>query len=76
MPAPSVSFVVIPDTDIDPDSPITATLMTSIRNDLQHLREWLGHNYTPAQAHTHNGVDSAALPGNSAGALQAFLTLR
>lgn len=76
MAAPSVAFTVIPDGDIDPDSPITTTLMTSIRDDLQHLREWLGHGFTPAQAHTHNGVDSAALPGNAMGAIQSFLYLR
>lgn len=76
MAAPSVSFTTIPDTDIDADSPITVTLLTSIRNNLVHLREWLGDGYTAAKAHSHNGVDSAALPGNAAGTLNAFLTLR
>jgi hypothetical protein len=76
MAAPSVSFTTIPDSDIDADSPITVTLLTSIRNNLQHLREWLGDGYTAAKAHSHNGVDSAPLPGNAAGTLYAFLTLR
>lgn len=69
MAAPSVSFTVIPDSDIDPESPITETLMTALRDDLQHLREWIGHGFTPAQAHSHDGIDSRLLAGNVAGNL-------
>lgn len=73
MPAPSVAFTVIPDSDIDPESPITTTLMTAIRDDLQHLREWIGHGYTAAQAHSHDGIDSRLLPGNVAGNLFMYV---
>lgn len=73
MPAPTVSFTVIPDSDIDPESPITETLMTAIRDDLQHLREWIGHGFTPAQAHSHDGIDSRLLAGNVAGNLFMYI---
>lgn len=72
MPAPSKNFTVIPDSDIDPDSPITTGLMTKLRDNDQHLEEWLGGDYTAAQNHTHDGVDSALLPGNVAGTLYMF----
>lgn len=72
MPAPSVAFTVIADSRIDPESIIDTDLMTDLRNNDQHLLEWLGFGYTAAQAHTHDGVDSALLPGNVAGALFNF----
>lgn len=59
MPAPSKNWTDIADTSIDPDSPITTSLMTAIRDDLVHVKEWIGHGFTAQQAHTHNGVDSA-----------------
>lgn len=69
MPAPSKNFTVIADGDIDPDSPITTGLMTKLRDNDIHLEEWLGKDYTAATNHTHDGVDSALLPGNVAGGL-------
>lgn len=59
MPAPSKSWVTIADSQVDADSPLDAVLMTGVRDDLVHLQEWLGYGYTAAQAHTHNGTDSA-----------------
>lgn len=58
MPAPSKTFTVIADTDVDPDSPITTGLMTAFRDNDIHLEEWLGMDYTAAQNHDHNGTNS------------------
>lgn len=67
MPAPSKSFTVIADTDVDPDSPLTTGLMTALRDNDIHLEEWLGKDYTAAQNHTHDGVDSALVSVSGAG---------
>lgn len=72
MPAPSKNFTVIPDSDIDPDSPVTTGLMTKLRDNDQHLEEWLGKDFTASVNHTHDGVDSALLPGNVFGTLYAY----
>lgn len=61
MPAPSKSWTNIPDTSIDADSPLDETLVTALRDDLVHLREWLGHGFTAEQAHNHDGVNSALI---------------
>ena len=76
MPAPSVSWTVIPDGDIDPESPITTGLMTAIRDNAQYLYEWLGDGYTPAVDHNHDGVNSVLLPGNIFGQLYAWDSYR
>lgn len=64
MTAISKAFVVIADTAVDPDSPIDAQLVTGMRDNLVHLREWLGAAYTAgaAQNHSHDGVNSALVP--------------
>lgn len=72
MPAPSVSWTVIPDSDIDPESPITTGLMTAIRDNAQHLKEWLGNSYTAAVDHNHDGVNSTLLPASIFGNLYAW----
>jgi len=59
MAAPSKSWVAIADSQVDADSPLDTVLMTAIRDDLVHLEEWLGKDYTAAVNHTHNGVDAA-----------------
>lgn len=58
MAAPSKAWVVIADSQVDADSPLDTTLMTGVRDDLIHLEEWLGKNYTAAQDHNHDGVNS------------------
>ena len=58
MPAPSKSWVVITDSQVDSDSPLDTTLVTALRDDLIHLEEWLGHGYTAEQNHNHDGVNS------------------
>jgi len=65
MPAISKAWVSIADSAVDPDSPLDASLMTGIRDDLVHLREWLGAAYTAGavQDHDHDGVNSKAVAG-------------
>jgi len=64
MTAISKAWVSIADTAVDPDSPIDAQLMTGLRDDLVHLREWLGASYFAGavQDHSHDGVNSALVP--------------
>ncbi len=66
MAAPTKNWTDIPDTAIDADSPLDTTLLTEIRDDLAHLHEWLGLNYTAAVDHNHDGLNSAlpASPGS------------
>lgn len=63
MTAISKAWVTIADTAVDPDSPIDAALMTGLRDDLVHLREWLGASYEAGavQDHNHDGVNSALM---------------
>ena len=63
MTAISKSWVTIADTAVDPDSPIDAALMTGLRDDVVHLREWLGASYEAGavQDHNHDGVNSALM---------------
>lgn len=72
MTAPTKSWTSIPDSDIDPESPITTGLMTSIRDNAQHLKEWLGSSYTAAIDHDHDGTNSKLLPSSIFGNLFAF----
>jgi len=64
MTAISKAWVTIADGQVDPDSPIDTALMQGLRDDLVHLREWLGASYTAGavQNHSHDGVDSALVP--------------
>lgn len=61
MAAITKSWVNILDGAVDPDSPIDAALMTGIRDDLVHLREWIGAGFFAGavQNHNHDGVNSA-----------------
>lgn len=61
MTAPTKNFYAIPDGEIDQDSPADETLFTKIRDSLIHLEEWLGKDYTAAQNHNHDGVNSTLL---------------
>lgn len=72
MAVPSKNWSNVPDSDIDPESPITTGLMTSYRDNLVHVYEWIGYGYVAAQAHDHDGVNSALLPGNVFGNIFAF----
>lgn len=61
MTAITKSFTTIADAAIDPDSPITTSLMTALRDNAIHVREWLGASYTAGavQDHDHDGLNSA-----------------
>lgn len=72
MPSPSKNFTTIPDSDIDPESPITTGLMTAYRDNDIHLEEWLGGSYTAAVDHDHDGVNSKLMSGNIFGNLFAW----
>ena len=61
MPAPAKSWTAIADTSVDADSPLDETLLTALRNNAEHLEEWLGKDYTAATNHNHDGVNSAAI---------------
>ena len=61
MAPPSKLFTVIPDGDIDPDSPLTTGLFTKLRDNDIHLEEWLGLSFVAAQDHDHNGTNSALI---------------
>ena len=59
MPAPSKNFTTIADSQVDGSSPLDTTLVTGLRDNDQHIEEWLGKDFTAAQNHEHNNVDSA-----------------
>lgn len=61
MTVPSKNWTNIADTQVDADSPLDATLITAIRDDLVHIKEWLGYGFTAAQAHNHDNVNSASV---------------
>lgn len=64
MTAPSKNFTVIVDTRIDVNSPLDETLFEDLRDNDQHLEEWIGGSYVAAVDHDHDGVNSKLLPGN------------
>ena len=61
MAAITKNFTVINDTAVDPDSPVDTALVTALRDNATHLREWLGAGYYAGakQDHSHDGTDSA-----------------
>ena len=63
MTVPTKNFTVVGDTVIDADSPVTAGLMEDLRDNDIHLEEWIGKDYTAAQNHDHNGVNSKTILG-------------
>lgn len=67
MVALSRPFTAIADSAVDPDSPVTTTLMVALQENDIHLEEWLGASATSeaakAQDHAHAGfaVDGTAI---------------
>lgn len=57
----SKAWVTLTDAATDADSPVDQALVQGIRDDLVHLREWLGASYTAGavQDHNHDGQNSA-----------------
>lgn len=45
----------------DADSPIDTALMEGIRQNLVHLKEWLGFSFTSARDHDHDGINSKSV---------------
>jgi len=58
MAAPTYSWNTINSSQTDADSPLDTTLMEAQRQNLIHLEEWLGLDYTAAQNHDHDGTNS------------------
>lgn len=69
MTAPSKDYTDIADTQVDADSPLDTVLITSIRDNLVHLKEVLYDTHTPAKAHTHDGTNSALITSVADGAI-------
>ncbi len=69
MAAPAASFTVIPTADIDPDSPLTSGLMTSIRDNIENVfAQIVGDpvgtpTFVAAAEHDHDGVNSKVVGG-------------
>ena len=63
MAAITKSFSVIADSAADRDSPVDTALVTGLRDNDIHLREWLGASFTAGavQDHNHDGINSAAI---------------
>lgn len=61
MAAITKAFTVIADSATDPDSPVDTALITGLRDNDIHNREWLGASYYggAVQDHNHDGVNSA-----------------
>lgn len=56
------SWTTIADSATDPDSPLDTALMTAIRNNIVYVYEYVGgKSYTPAEPHTHDGINSALI---------------
>jgi len=68
MTAITKSFTAIADSAVDPDSPIDTALVTALRDNTTHLREWLGASYYAGavQDHKHDGTDSALVANRGA----------
>lgn len=69
MAAPSKNWTNISDTQIDADSPLDEMLFAGLRDDLVHLKEWLGNSYAAAQDHDHDGVNSKPVASVGDGAI-------
>ena len=69
MAVPVAPFTVIPLSDVDPDSPLTSSLLDSLRlNDQNLFAQLVGDpvaspTFTPAAEHDHDGVNSKTVTG-------------
>lgn len=61
MALPTYSWNDITQSQTDPESPIDTTLMEGLRQNLVHLREWLGSGFTAAIDHDHDGINSKSV---------------
>jgi hypothetical protein len=69
------TWTAIPDTDTDPDSPLTTGLMTGINHNLTYNREWLGKDYYAGAVpnHDHDGINSTIAAVRGAGLLATHM---
>ncbi len=63
MAAPSKSYTSIVDSQVDADSPLDTILVTSLRDNIVHLKEWVGGSYAAEIDHDHDGVNSKPIAG-------------
>lgn len=56
---PTYPWNEITQAQTDADSPLDTTLMEGLRQNLVHLKEWLGGSFTPEADHDHDGVNSS-----------------
>jgi microcystin-dependent protein len=65
MTAITKAWVTIADSAVDPDSPVDQALMEGMRDNLVHLREWVGAGFVAGavQDHDHDGVNSKPIAG-------------
>lgn len=61
MASPTYQWNQISSTQTDSESPIDTALMEGIRQNLIHLREWLGSSFAPAVDHDHDGINSKSV---------------
>ena len=61
MAAPTFSWNEILPAQTDAESPIDTTLMEGVRQNLIHLKEWVGGSFTPAADHDHDGINSKSV---------------
>ncbi len=75
MAAPSKNYTMIADSQVDADSPLDATLLTQLRDNIVHLKEWLGDSYTAAKDHDHDGTNSKEVATIADGAVSTTAKL-
>ncbi len=66
MAAPTKSFITIADSAVDPDSPVTTTLLSALQGNDENLNSQLIGETSPfvaAQKHNHDGINSALILG-------------
>ncbi|HBG46390.1 MAG TPA: hypothetical protein DDW94_05300 [Deltaproteobacteria bacterium] len=61
MAEPTYQWNDIAASQTDADSPIDTTLMEGIRQNLTHMKEWLGESFSPAKDHDHDGINSKSV---------------
>lgn len=61
MTAPSKNYTAIADSAIDVASPLTQDLFTQLRDNHVNAQEQISFGFTPAQAHNHDGANSALI---------------
>jgi len=57
----SQEWTDVVDGQVDSDSPVNQILMMAIKDDLYHLKYWLGKDYTAADNHDHDDINSKSV---------------